>query len=137
MLRFSRQTGRIQVSDYTIETKQMDNNLANKAVVLNTNDLIEYAPQSVVRSHLIRKTTGSISIVAFDAGNEMTKKISPFDFFIQIIDGKAEIVIDGKPRLLVTGQWIIIPAHSRSTFKAEVRFKMLSTLIKSGYDEVS
>jgi len=39
--------------------------------------------------------------------------------------------------LLETGQSIIIPAHSRNSIKANVRFKMLSTIIKSGYEEVS
>ena len=52
-----------------------------------------------------------------------------------MIDGKAEIVIDGVSNLLDTGQSIIIPAHSRNTIKANIRFKMLSTIIKSGYED--
>jgi quercetin dioxygenase-like cupin family protein len=67
----------------------------------------------------------------------MTERSSPFDTFIQVIDGKAEIIIHGKSNMLNTGQSIIIPAHASNSIKANVRFKMLSTIIKSGYEEVS
>jgi quercetin dioxygenase-like cupin family protein len=86
---------------------------------------------------IIKKTTGNVSAVSFDSGEVLTERISPFDTFIQVIDGKAEIIINEESHLLDTGQSIIIPAHSRNSIKANVRFKMLSTTIKSGYDEVS
>ena len=100
-------------------------------------EILEYVPNSVVIKTIIRKTTGNVSAVSFDSGEALTEKISPFATFIQIIDGKAEIVIDGKSNMLGTGQSIIIPAHTPNTIKANERFKMISTIIKSGYDEVS
>jgi hypothetical protein len=45
-------------------------------------------------------------------------------------------VINDVSHLLETGQSIIIPAQARNTLKANVRFKMLSTVIKSGYEDV-
>ncbi len=99
-------------------------------------EIIEYVPNSVVIKTIIKKTTGNVSAVSFDTGEILTEKISPFDTFIQVIDGKAEILIDGESNLLVTGQSIIIPAHARNTIKANERFKMLSTIIKSGYEDV-
>ena len=99
-------------------------------------EILEYIPNSVVIKTIIRKTTGNVSAVSFDTGEALTEKTSPFDTFIQVIDGKAEIVIDGNSNLLDTGQSIIIPAHSRNTIKANVRFKMISTIIKSGYEEM-
>jgi quercetin dioxygenase-like cupin family protein len=97
-------------------------------------EIIEYVPNSVVSKTIIRKTTGNISVVAIDTGEALAEKISPFDTFIQIIEGVAEILIDEKPNLLQTGQAIIIPAHSSNTVKANERFKMISTVIKSGYE---
>lgn len=97
-------------------------------------EIIEYVPNSVVSKTIIRKTTGNISVVAIDTGEALAEKISPFDSFIQIIEGMAEIVIDGKSNLLHTGQAIIIPAHSPNVVKANERFKMISTVIKSGYE---
>ncbi len=100
-------------------------------------EIMEYVPNSVVIKTIIRKTTGNVTAVCFDSGEALTEKTSPFDTFIQIIEGKAEILIDGKSYSLDTGQSIIIPAHHRNTIIANERFKMISTIIKSGYDEVS
>lgn len=100
-------------------------------------EILEYIPNSVLIKTIIKKTTGNVSAVSFDSGETFSERISPFDTFIQIIDGKAEIVINDHSHLLDTGEAIIIPAHSRNSIKANVRFKMLSTIIKSGYEELS
>jgi quercetin dioxygenase-like cupin family protein len=100
-------------------------------------EIIEYVPNSVVIKTIIKKSTGNINAISFDTGEKLEEKTSPFDTFIQIIDGKAEISIDGNSKLLETGQSIIIPAHARNSFKANDRFKMISTVIKSGYNEVA
>ena len=97
-------------------------------------EIIEYVPNSVVTKTIIKKSTGNVSAEAFDSGEGLSEKISPFDTFAQIIDGKAEIVIDGKSHFLNTGQSIIIPAHTPNIIKANERFKMISTIIKSGYE---
>lgn len=97
-------------------------------------EIIEYVPNSVVSKTIIRKTTGNISVVAIDTGVALAEKISPFDTFIQIIEGTAEVVIDDQPNILQTGQGIIIPAHTSNIVKANGRFKMISTVIKSGYE---
>jgi quercetin dioxygenase-like cupin family protein len=115
----------------------MNNNDIKKAEVQNISSIIEYIPDSVVIRSIIQKSTGRITAAAFDSGEEIIGKISRFDTLIQIIDGNAEIVIDDKSNLLKTGQFIIIPANSRNMTRANVKFKMLSTVIKSGYEEVS
>jgi quercetin dioxygenase-like cupin family protein len=56
------------------------------------------------------------------------------DTFVQIIVGRAEIIIDGKSNLLETGEAIIIPAHTPNMIKANEQFKMILTIIKSGYE---
>lgn len=97
-------------------------------------EIIEYVPNSVVTKTIIRKTTGNISIVAIDTGETLAEKISPFDTFLQIIEGKAEVVIEEKSNMLQTGQAIIVPAHTSNFVRANERFKMISTIIKSGYE---
>lgn len=99
-------------------------------------EIIEYIPNSVVIKTIIKKTTGNVSVVSIDTGEVMNERISPFDTFIQIIDGKAEVVINDVATNLNVGQAIIIPAHSRNSIKANERFKMISTVIKSGYEDV-
>jgi quercetin dioxygenase-like cupin family protein len=81
-------------------------------------EIIEYVPNSVVSKTIIRKTTGNISVVAIDTDESLAEKISPFDTYIQVIEGVAEVVIDEKTNTLRTGQSIIIPAHASNTVKA-------------------
>jgi len=100
-------------------------------------EIIEYVPNSVVSRTIIRKTTGNVTIVAIDIGETLSGKISPFDTFIQIIEGAAEVIIDKKSNMLKTGEGIIIPAHTSNNVKANERFKMISTVIKSGYETIS
>lgn len=97
-------------------------------------EIIEYMANSVVIKTIIKKSTGNISVMSFDSGEGLTEKISPFDTFAQIIEGKAEIVIDKVSNILQTGQGIIIPAHVSNYIKPNGRFKMILTVIKSGYD---
>ncbi|MGZ5134479.1 MAG: cupin domain-containing protein [Flavitalea sp.] len=97
-------------------------------------EIIEYVPNSVVIKTIIKKSTGNISVMSFDSGEGLTEKTSPFDTFSQIIEGKAEIVIDNESNFLVAGQGIIIPAHSPNFIKPNGRFKMILTIIKSGYE---
>lgn len=99
-------------------------------------EIVEYVPHSVVIKTIIRKTTGNVTVSSIDTGEDLAGKISPFDTFIQVIDGTAKVILDDRSHILETGQAIIIPAHSPNIIKSDVRFKIISTVIKSGYDEV-
>ncbi|MGG9962603.1 cupin domain-containing protein [Ferruginibacter sp. SUN106] len=98
-------------------------------------EIIEYVPKSVLIKTIIKKSTGNVTVSSFDEGEELAEKTSPFDNYIQIIDGTAEVVINEKKFNLKLGEGIVIPAHSRYCFNAKEQFKMLSTVIKSGYED--
>ena len=98
-------------------------------------EIIEYIPNSILSRTIIKKITGNVTASSFAAGEELAEKTSPFDNYIQIIDGAAEIIIDEKIYNLSLGQGIVIPAHARHCFNADEKFKMISTVIKSGYED--
>lgn len=98
-------------------------------------EIIEYVPDSVVSKTIIRKTTGNVTATSFDEGEELCEKKIPFDTYVQIIDGTAEVTIDKKAYMLKLGSGIIIPAHSLHCFNAYEQFKMITTVIKSSYEE--
>ncbi|MCV9934457.1 cupin domain-containing protein [Flavobacterium sp. LS1R47] len=98
-------------------------------------EIIQYIPNAVLSKTIIKKTTGNITASSFDAGEELAEKTSPFDNYIQIIDGSAEIIINEKIHKLNLGQGIVIPAHTKHCINANVQFKMISTIIKSGYED--
>src|SRR5690348_1878341 len=98
-------------------------------------EILEYVPNAVVSKTIIKKTTGNVTITSLALGEELAEKTSPFDTYIQIIDGAAEVIIKEKKFLLGLGEGIIIPAHATHRFNANEQFKMISTIIKSGYEE--
>jgi len=98
-------------------------------------EIIEYIPHSVLSRTIIKKSSGNVDVMSLDTGEGLSEKTTPFDTFAQIIDGKAEVVIDGTTHQLNTGQGIVIPAHRSHCINANERFKMILTIIKSGYED--
>lgn len=112
----------------------MRNTEIQKAKAMITVEIIEYEPNSVISKTIINKTTGIVHVMSFDIGEALVEKIIPFDSYAQIIEGAAEIIIEGVSFFLETGQSIVIPAHKANIVKANERFKMILTIIKSGYE---
>lgn len=112
----------------------MDNKELTKSKAHIIVEIIEYVPNAVVSKTIIKKVTGNITVSSFDSGEELSEKSSPFDMYVQIIDGAAEITVDDKVMMLELGQGIIIPAHAKHSFNAQEQFKMITTVIKSGYE---
>jgi quercetin dioxygenase-like cupin family protein len=114
----------------------MNTHEIEKSKTLQLIEIIEYVPNSIVSKTILRKTTGNISMVALDTGEIMAEKTSPFDSFIQVIEGVAEVVINNNTNILRKGQAIIIPANASSSLIANERFKIISTIIKSGHESI-
>jgi quercetin dioxygenase-like cupin family protein len=115
----------------TKEQKNINENEIEKSKAHIIVEILEYMPNAVVIKTIIKKSTGNISVMSFDAGEGLTEKASPFDTFAQIIEGEAEIVIDKMPTKLQSGEGIVIPAHSSNFIKPNGRFKMILTIIKN------
>lgn len=49
----------------------------------------------------------------------------------EIIDGEAEITIEGKKNIVKEGEFIIMPAGKTHALKAVQKFKMLLIMIKA------
>ncbi len=99
--------------------------------------MIDYAPQTTITRYIMSKETGYVTISAHDKGEILKPKVLAFDKLIHILDGATEEVIDDKMTTLKTGQIFLISAHSPNTITANERFKMMTILIKSGYQEVN
>jgi mannose-6-phosphate isomerase-like protein (cupin superfamily) len=97
-------------------------------------DIVSYIPNILVKAPLLRKPTGEIQIMAYAADEDLVRAISPFDNFLMLLEGSAIITLQNKQRHIQSMQCIIIPAHSSCSIKAVERFKMLSVVIKCGYE---
>jgi len=98
-------------------------------------EILEYVPNAVVSKTIIKKTTGNVTVTSFATGEELAEKTVPFDTYIQIIDGTAEVIINEIKHQLKSGRGIVIPAHASHRFNANEQFKMISTVIKSAFDD--
>jgi quercetin dioxygenase-like cupin family protein len=93
--------------------------------------LVEYQPGSVVSREVVKKPTGTVTVFAFDAGQGLSEHTAPFDALVYLLDGEAEITIDGRPITARVGDMVIMPANQPHALKAVERFKMLLVMIRS------
>ncbi|WP_214066498.1 cupin domain-containing protein [Methanothrix sp.] len=114
-----------------IEKENQKENQKTTPKVEKLEDLIAYQKGSVVSREIIRKSTGTATIFAFDLGQGLSEHTAPFDALVHIIDGQAEITISGKAYNLARGDFIILPAGEPHSLKATSRFKMLLVMIRS------
>lgn len=111
-----------------------NNNSVNpelSARVLKFSELTNYQEGSVVSRTIIAKKTGTVTLFAFDKGQELSEHTAPFDAMVQIVDGNAEISISGEVFYLGAGEMIIMPANQPHAVKAPKKFKMLLVMIKA------
>src|SRR5512137_372283 len=99
--------------------------------ISNIKELVAYQDGSIVSKEIIKKPTGTVTLFAFDQGEGLSEHTTPFDALVQVLDGEAEISIDGKPHLVKTGEMIIMPADHPHALKALRRFKMMLVMVRS------
>ncbi len=102
------------------------------ATVYGLDQQIDYADGGVVSKQIVKNTSGNVTLFSFDDGQGLSEHSAPFDALVQVLDGRAEIRIDGVVYVVATGQFIIMPANVPHALFAIERFKMLLTMIKGG-----
>jgi quercetin dioxygenase-like cupin family protein len=94
-------------------------------------ELVQYQPGAVVSRTLIKKSAGTVTAFAFDAGEGLSEHTAPFDALALMLDGEAEIAIAGTPHRLTAADSLLLPAHRPHAVKAISRFKMILVMIKA------
>lgn len=98
---------------------------------LNLADLAGYQDGAVVSRAVIDKPVGTITAFAFDAGEGLSEHTAPYDAFVQVLDGEAEVNIEGTVHTVSAGEIIIMPANKPHSLRAVQRFKMLLVMIRA------
>lgn len=107
------------------------NEILNKTDKYSLNSLLEFQQGAVVSRVLLKKKSGNITLFAFDEGEGLSEHTAPFDAYVQVLEGDAEIMISGNPYQLSAGEAIVMPAGEPHSLKAVTAFKMLLVMIKS------
>ncbi|KPK65552.1 MAG: cupin [Planctomycetes bacterium SM23_32] len=93
--------------------------------------LVEYAEGSVVSRTLVDKEQGTLTLFAFEAGQALSEHTTPFDAYVVVLDGRAELVIGGRSIEVEAGQVAVMPAGVPHAVRAPARFKMLLIMIRA------
>ena len=99
--------------------------------VLHVTELVAYQDGAVVSRTLVNQQTGTVTLFAFDAGQELSEHTAPYDALVEVLDGETAITIAGQPFELKAGEVIIMPAHQSHAVQAVTKFKMMLTMIRS------
>ncbi len=107
------------------------NNDVNTEVIKNNiNENIAYQDGSIISKILLKKKNGNVTLFAFDQDQELTEHTSSHEALIHVVEGQVEISIDGKPILLIKGEYIVLPANHPHSVKAKTKMKMILIMIK-------
>jgi len=97
----------------------------------NLGGLIDYAANSIVSKTILDKPVGTITLFAFDAGQQLSEHTAPYDAVVQVLDGRGQLTIGGRPVTVAAGQIVIMPGNVPHSVTADERFKMLLTMIRA------
>ncbi len=101
----------------------------NKAEILRLKEQVEYQAGQVVSKTLAQNSALSVTLFAFDKGEEISTHESDGDAMVTCLDGTGRITIDGVEYILHEGDTIVMPArHPHAVYGAE-QFKMLLTVV--------
>jgi quercetin dioxygenase-like cupin family protein len=94
-------------------------------------DEVAYAAGSIVSRTLAKAPGGSLTLFAFDAGQELSEHTAPFDAFVQVLDGGVELTIGGEKVAARAGETVLMPAGVPHAVRATERFKMLLSMVRA------
>jgi len=98
---------------------------------LNLVNLAGYQDGAVVSRTVVDKPVGTITAFAFDIGEGLSEHTAPYDAIVQILDGEAEVNMEGKVQTVSAGEMVIMPANKPHSMRAVKRFKMLLVMIRA------
>lgn len=91
---------------------------------------LDWVPGAVVSRTLAKARGGSLTLFAFDAGQELSEHTAPFDAFVQVLEGAVELVIGGAKVVASAGETVRMPAGIPHAVRAVERFKMLLAMVR-------
>lgn len=94
-------------------------------------ELVSYQDGSIVSRTIIKRSTGTVTLFAFDEGQGLSEHTAAFDAVAHVVEGEAEITVSGKAMRTSTGEAVLLPANQPHALKALSRFKMILTMIRS------
>lgn len=100
-----------------------------KPIVMES--LVDYQEGRVISRTLAQGKPLSVTLFAFDKGEEISSHSAGGDAMVYILDGEAKITIGDEDFVVKKGETIVMPAHVPHALLATEKFKMLLTVVFS------
>lgn len=110
---------------------QGSNDSSELGGVVRAAELVAIQTGSVISRTIIKKTAGTVTAFAFDAGEGLSEHTAPFDALVMNLEGEADVSIAGTSHSLIVGDLLKLPAGVPHAVKAVTPFKMLLIMIKA------
>ena len=101
----------------------------DKARVMVLKDQVSYQEGQIVSKTLVQNEAVSITLFAFDKGEEISTHESGGDAFVTCLDGTGEITIDGVKYVLQEGESFVMPAKHPHAVYGKEQYKMLLVVV--------
>lgn len=101
----------------------------NKGETLILKDEINYCDGQIVSKTLAQNEHVSITLFAFEKGEEISTHSSGGDAMVTVLDGVGRFTIGGVEHHLCQGETIVMPQNVPHAVFGEERFKMLLTVV--------
>lgn len=98
--------------------------------IFKAKDVVGYTTNAVGSLTVTNKEQINITLMAFDAGQELSTHSAPGDAYITILDGYGHVFIDGVRFDLKVGESIIMPEGKPHSVHADEKMKMQLVLVK-------
>ncbi|MEL7655157.1 MAG: cupin domain-containing protein [Bacillota bacterium] len=92
-------------------------------------DLVNYQDGQVVSKTLVQNPNVSLTLFAFDQGEEISSHSSHGDAMVYVMDGQAEVTIGEEKHLVNAGETVVMPAEIPHAVSAPVRMKFMLTVV--------
>ena len=99
------------------------------STVLALADQVAYLPGQVVSKTLAQNDAHSLTLFAFDQGEEISTHASGGDALVLVLEGAGKFTIDGQAHILGALEAIVMPAGVPHAVYAQEKFKMMLTVI--------
>jgi quercetin dioxygenase-like cupin family protein len=90
---------------------------------------VAYQDGQIVSKTFAQNSRHSLTLFAFDKGEEIGSHDSEGDAFVFVLDGAGKYTIGEEEFVLHQGEAIVMPAKTPHAVYAEERFKMLLTVL--------
>ena len=104
--------------------------LLEPARPVQVSDLVAYGEKAVVSRTLSKGPAGTLTVFAFDAGQDISEHTTPHEAFALGLDGQIEFMVGGQKATLKKGEMLRLPADVPHALKAHTRGKMLLVMFK-------